>query len=143
MVRRLAIAFLLIGAFGNAAPSLAEIHPQVTSMSLIEDDLAGSGYETCAEQPSRQTIKRLKDKRPLDEAVKALMAARAELVRREPSLGGVLAAALPRARRDDVVGTMIRSGDSIFFNRAYVLSLSREQLLDHMWQLAASLESPY
>jgi len=46
-------------------------------------------------------------------------------------------------RRDDLVGTMIRSGDSICFNRTYVLSLGPEQLLDHLWQLAVSLETPY
>jgi hypothetical protein len=69
--------------------------------------------------------------------------ARAELQRREPHLGSALVTAFPRVKRDDIVGTMIRSGDSIRFNRTYVLSLSPEQLLEHMWQIAASLQSPY
>ena len=66
-------------------------------------------------------------------AAKAIKAAREELRRREPHLGAALVAAFPRTRRDDIVGTMIRSGDSIRFNRTYVLSLTRDQLLDHMW----------
>lgn len=142
-MRSLVFAFLLIGAFGNAAPSLTAIRPQVASLSVLEDDLAGSGYEARAEQPSRQTIKRLRAKRPLDAAIAALEAARAQLLHCEPGLADLLAAAFPRMRRNDVVGTMIRSGDSICFNRTYVLSLSPEQLLDHLWQLAVSLETPY
>jgi hypothetical protein len=73
----------------------------------------------------------------------AIESASAELQRRDPHSGSALAAALPRIKRDDIVGTMIRSGDSIRFNQTYVLSLSADQLLDHMWQLAASLQGPY
>ena len=146
MFRRVIMGCLLIGALGNATPSLAEVHPQSADTALIEDDLVGSGYEVRDEEPKRQTIRRLGGKRPrfpADAAASALKAARAELLRREPGLGGVFAAAIPRMHRDDVVGTMIRSGDSIRFNQAYVLSLSPEQLFDHMWQLAVSLQSPY
>ena len=37
---------------------------------------------------------------------------------------------------------MIRSG-KIGFNRTYVLSLNPEQLVDHMWQLAVSLQTRF
>jgi len=90
MMRRLVFAFLLIGAFENAVPSLAAIRPQVASLALIEDDLTGSGYEARAEQPRWQTIKRLRGKRPLDAAVAALAAARAQLLHREPGLPPLL-----------------------------------------------------
>jgi hypothetical protein len=137
---------VLIGAFGNATPSLAEIHPQAADTALIEDDLVGSGVELREQRPPRHALKRLGNGRlrhSFGDAANAIKVARDELRQREPSLGDALIAAFPRTRRDDVVGTMIRSGDSIRFNRTYVLSLSRDQLLDHMWQLAVSLQSPY
>lgn len=146
MFRRVVRVCLLIGALGNATPSLAEVQIQVTNAAFIEDDLVGSGYEAPAEQPRRQAIKRLGCKRGgflTDIATSVLEAVRDELLHREPNLGGALAAALPRIYRDDAVGTMIRSGNSIRFNQTYVLSLSPQQLLDHMWQLAVSLHSPY
>ena len=146
MRRSAVIACLLIGAFGNATPSLAAFHPQATICALIEDDLVGSGYETCGAKLYRQAIKRLGSRKPrlsAGEAATVLRTARDELLRREPGLGIALVAAFPRMYRDDAVGTVIRSGDSIRFNRTYVLSLSQEQLLDHMWQLAVSLQSRY
>ena len=146
MIRRLLIACLFIGALGNAFPSAAQISPQTTSLSFIEDDLVGMGCEARPQRPTWLPAKRLGCRRPssrLGNAVAAIGMASAELLRREPHLGSALTAALPRLRRDDVVGTMIRSGDSIRFNRTYVLSLSPEQLLDHIWQIAASLQSPY
>lgn len=146
VIRRLILTGLLIGAFGNAVPSLAQICPQFTGLGLIEDDLTGSGYETRQERPTKLPGKRLGCRRPrsrLGDAVAAIGAAGVELQDREPGLGNVLAEALPRIQRDDIVGTMIRSGNSIRFNRTYVLSLSPEQLLDHMWQIAVSLQSPY
>jgi hypothetical protein len=146
MIRRLLILCLFLGALGNAFPSAAQIGPHATSLSFIEDDLAGTGCEARQQRPTWLPAKRLGCRRPpsrLDNAAAAIGIARAELQRREPYLGTALTAALPRLRRDDIVGTMIRSGDSIRFNRTYVLSLSPEQLLDHMWQIAASLQSPY
>ena len=146
VIRRLILAGLFIGAFGNAFPSPAQVLPQSTCLDLLEDDLTGSGYETRQERPTRLPVKRLGCRRPpsrLGDAVAAIGAAGAELQHREPGLGNALAAALPRIQQDDIVGTMIRSGDSIRFNRTYVLSLSPEQLLDHVWQIAVSLQSPY
>jgi hypothetical protein len=146
VIRRLILACLFIGAFGNTVPSLAQIRPQSIGLGVVEDDLTGSGYEARQERPTRLPAKRLGYRRPLSrlgDAVAAIGAAGAELQRREPGLGNVLAEALPRIQRDDIVGTMIRSGDSIRFNRTYVLSLSPDQLLDHMWQIAVSLQSPY
>ncbi|HEU0217675.1 MAG TPA: hypothetical protein VFQ90_13530 [Stellaceae bacterium] len=146
MIRRFIITCLFIGAFGNAIPSRAEIHPQSTGFNVIEDDLAGSGWEARQERSTRLPAKRLGCRRPPalpGDAVAAIGAAGAELRRREPHLGDALTEALPRLQQDDTVGTMIRSGDGIRFNRTYVLSLSPEQLLDHMWQIAVSLQSPY
>lgn len=146
MFRRVVRVCLLIGALGNATPSLAEVHVQVANTAFTEDDLVGSGCEARDEQPRRKAIKRLGCGRRgfrTDAATSVLEAARDELLHREPSLGGALAAALPRIYRDDAVGTMIRSGNSIRFNQTYVLSLSPQQLLDHFWQLAVSLHSPY
>jgi hypothetical protein len=146
MIRRLIITCLFIGAFGNAVPSLAEVRPQSTSFDVIEDDLAGSGCEAKQERPIKLPAKRLGCRHPPShpgDAVAAIGAAGAELRRREPQLGDALTEALPRIQRDDIVGTMIRSANGIRFNRTYVLSLSPEQLLDHMWQIAVSLQSPY
>jgi len=146
MTRRLLIVCLFIGALGNAFPSAAQISPQTTNLSFIEDDLTGRGCEARQQRPTWLPAKRLGCRRPpsrIGNTVTAIGMASAELQRREPHLGGALTTALPRLRRDDVVGTMIRSGDSIRYNRTYVLSLSPEQLIDHMWQIAASLQSPY
>lgn len=146
MIRRLLITGLFIGALGNAFPSAAQISPQTTNLSFIEDDLAGRGCEARQQRPTWLPAKRLGCRRPpsrLGNAAAAIRMASAELQRREPHLGSALTTALPRLRRDDVVGTIIRSGDGIRFNRTYVLSLSSEQLFDHVWQIAASLQSPY
>jgi hypothetical protein len=123
---------LLVGAIGNASPALAEVHPQAADKALIEDDLVGSGFELCEQRPARHALKRLEGSRPrtsFGDAAKAIKAAREELCQCKPGLGAALVAAVPRTRRD--VGTMIRCGDSIRFNRTYVLSLSRDQLFDH------------
>jgi hypothetical protein len=146
MPPRAIIACLLVGAFVNATPSFAAFHPQTAISALVEDDLVGSGYETDGAKAHQQAIKRLGSRRPRlrgGEAANVLKSARDELLRREPGLGIALVAAFSRMYRDDAVGTVIRSGDSIRFNRTYVLSLSREELLDHMWQLAVSLQSRY
>jgi hypothetical protein len=62
-------------------------------------------------------------------------------LRREPELGAVLYGRLPALRRDDMIGTIARSADAIKFNQAYVMCLSQDELLHHIWQLAISLET--
>lgn len=134
------------GGIVNAVPSLAEVHPQASDKAPIADDLVGSGLEIRDAQPARLAIKRLRNGHPspaAGNAAWAIRVARNELRRRDPHLGAALAMAFPRACRDDSVGTMIRSGNTIRFNRAYVLSLNREQLVDHMWQLAVSLQTRF
>jgi hypothetical protein len=146
LIRRLLIACLFIGAVVNAVPSVAAVCPHITDLALVEDDLMGSGFEARQERLAQLPSKQLKCRRRpsfLGNAVRAIKSASVELERRDPHLGSALAAAFPKIERDDIVGTMIRSGDSIRFNRAYVLSLNREQLFDHIWQIAASLQSPY
>lgn len=145
-IRRFLFACTLIGAIGNAVPSLAQVHPQPTGLGVIEDDLVGSGLELRDDRPARLAIKRLgDDDRPeaTGNAYRAMRAAQNELRKRDPHLAADLDAAFPLTYRDDTVGTMIRHGSTIRFNRTYVLSLTHDQLVDHLWQLAATLQTVY
>jgi hypothetical protein len=143
MLRTAAKGFIVFAAFVNAVPSLAELRPEPGPPALIEDDLMGSGRELqpveARDSPARRPLAR---RNSTDRAVGAIRIARAELLRREPALGEALAARLPHLRRDDLIGTIARADNAIRYNAQYVTSLSASQLLEHLWQLAASLESP-
>lgn len=146
IVGRLLKHLLVIASIINASPSLAQLRPEIGAPAVVEDDLMGSGREI-PQNTANLGARRPPPRRPPEgpraaSAIFAIRAARAELLRREPELGTTLALTLPRLRRDDLVGTMVRSANAIRFNPKYVMSLTQSQLLNHIWQLAVSLQTP-
>lgn len=149
MMHRTLLWFVVLSSFINAVPAIAQFHPLL--QRPIADELMGSGHETDevrSPRPHRYTAKpaRRPDTRrvkpPLDEVMRAIVAAQRQLLASEPELGLLISRRDPAIKRNDVVGTMVWAGNTIMFNRAYVASLSPRQLYEHLWQLAAALTTP-
>jgi hypothetical protein len=142
---------MLIGGLFNATPSLGELCPMW--QEPVDDEIVGSGREIdageqqrTARRPGRASGRATKTGDPPPDtmrAIAAITAARGEVSRSEPDLGLALSREISDVRRDDIVGTMIRDGDTIWFNQAYVMSLSPSELQHHLWQVAVSLAGPW
>lgn len=147
-MRRLLLWFVVFASFVNAVPAISQLRPLV--QAPINDELVGSGHEIDVLagprliRPAIRSARRTDPRRRpyTDAAIAAIHAARRQLLVREPVLGLLLSERDPAIERNDVVGTVIWAGNTIMFNRAYVVSLTPLQLYEHVWQLGAVLASP-
>lgn len=143
-MRRSLLYLVVFAAFVNAVPAVQQLCPP--RQGPVNDELMGSGRETDDElsgaRPKLLATKQPRRLIPSDPVKRAILAAERDLRYREPELGALIDLHKPAIRRDDAVGAMIWADNAILFNRAYVASLSRDQLYQHLWQIGAVLTTP-